>query len=57
MPFVMDVDGNYLAHPGFRAGAPSGMPAPGDGSGIRHDTSGCTGRGGLAFGAAHAGWD
>lgn len=55
MPFVMDVDGNCLAHPGFRAGAPSGMPAPGDGSGIRHDTSGCTGRGGLAFGAAHAG--
>ncbi len=37
--FVIGVDGDYLAHPGFRAGAPSGMPAPEDGAGIRHDVS------------------
>ena len=36
MPFVIDMDGNYLAHPGFRAGAPSGMPVPEDGAGTWH---------------------
>ncbi len=46
MPFVMDVDGNYLAHPGFRAGAPSGMPVPEDGAGIWHDGPVCLYRAG-----------